>query len=41
MSRRVSDAWIFVSHSNKDLEAVRRIRNEVENRGANPILFFL
>lgn len=41
MSVRLSEAWIFVSHSVKDLEQVRRIRNEIESKGANPILFFL
>jgi len=41
MSARRSDAWIFVSHSVKDVAAVRNIRNALEERGANPILFFL
>lgn len=41
MSSRRSEAWIFVSHSVKDLHQVRRIRNEIESKGANPILFFL
>jgi len=40
MVSRRSEAWIFVSHSVKDLEAVRQIRNAIEERGANPILFF-
>ena len=34
-------AWIFVSHSHKDLEKVRFIRNEFEKRRHNPLLFFL
>lgn len=34
-------AWIFVSHSNRDIEKVREIRNELERRGHNPVLFFL
>jgi len=34
-------AWIFVSHSHKDIEKVRFIRNEFEKRGGNPLLFFL
>jgi hypothetical protein len=38
---KLSSAWIFISYSNRDLEAVRRIRNEFEKLGANPILFFL
>lgn len=34
-------AWVFVSHSTKDVEKVRAIRNALENSGAEPILFFL
>jgi hypothetical protein len=34
-------AWIFLSHSHKDLEKVRLVRNELERKGHNPILFFL
>ena len=37
----VSGAWIFVSHSHKDLLKVRKVRNELEIRGHDPILFFL
>ena len=33
--------WVFISHSNSDIQAVRRIRNRFEERGAQPILFFL
>ena len=32
---------MFVSPSHGDLEKVRRIRNELERRGHNPLLFFL
>jgi len=39
--KRESNAWIFVSHSVRDIERVRRIRNELEARGAEPLLFFL
>lgn len=38
---RSSRAWIFVSHSTKDLKSVRRIRNYLERRGTDPLLFFL
>ncbi len=31
----------FVSHSHRDLEQVRPIRNELERRGHCPLLFFL
>jgi len=40
-NKGIKGAWIFVSHSGKDLKEVRRIRNELEALGANPILFFL
>ncbi len=33
--------YVFVSHSHKDLHAVRLIRNYLEQKGAEPILFFL
>jgi hypothetical protein len=39
--RQTSRAWIFVSHTNKDLEKVREVRNHLESVGAEPILFFL
>jgi len=38
---KISGAWIFVSHSHGDLEAVRRVRDELERLHANPLLFFL
>ncbi len=34
-------AWIFVSHSNKDLAQVRIVRDALEARGHHPLLFFL
>lgn len=34
-------AWIFVSHSRKDVPSVRRIRDQLEGLGHDPILFFL
>lgn len=34
-------AWVFVSHSRRDLERVRGIRNYLESKGRNPLLFFL
>lgn len=34
-------AWVFVSHSHRDLEKVREIRNYLESKGRNPLLFFL
>ena len=35
------DGWVFLSHSTKDYESVRQIRNELENHGFRPIMFFL
>jgi len=34
-------AWIFLSHSHKDFDKVRELRNELEVRGHHPLLFFL
>jgi TIR domain len=36
-----NDAWVFISHSNADIQSLRRIRNRFETSSANPILFFL
>lgn len=35
------DGWVFLSHSTKDYELVRQVRNELENHGFRPIMFFL
>jgi hypothetical protein len=34
-------AWVFVSHSTKDFERVRLVRNALEDSGFRPILFYL
>jgi hypothetical protein len=34
-------AWVFLSHSHLDLEKVRRVRNALEAKGHNPLMFFL
>jgi hypothetical protein len=39
--QHLARAWIFVSHSVHDVDGVRRLRNELESRGAEPLLFFL
>ncbi|MFZ5516645.1 MAG: toll/interleukin-1 receptor domain-containing protein [Candidatus Zhuqueibacterota bacterium] len=39
--KRISTAWVFVSHSTKDMEKVRRVRDAIEDAGSEPILFFL
>ena len=35
------DLWIFLSHSNKDYELVRKVRNLLEEQGKRPLMFFL
>jgi len=34
-------SWIFISHSSKDIEKIRLIRNEFEKLGQNPLAFHL
>ena len=34
-------SWIFISHSSKDIEKIRLIRNEFEKWGQNPLAFHL
>jgi hypothetical protein len=34
-------AWIFVSHSIRDIDRVRRVRNTLEDLGHFPLLFYL
>jgi hypothetical protein len=34
-------AWVFLSHSHEDLDKVGRIRNALEGKGHNPLMFFL
>lgn len=43
MNRTINSpgSWIFISHSHRDLKKVRQIRNYLELKGANPLLFFL
>ena len=36
-----NDVWVFLSHSNKDYESVRLLRNMLEEEGYRPIMFFL
>lgn len=37
----LKNKWVFVSHSNKDFEAVRKVRNLLEEWRFRPLLFFL
>lgn len=32
--------WVFISHSHQDIDKVRYIRNRLEQRGFEPLLFF-
>ena len=34
-------SWVFISHSTKDFEIVRLVRNALEKSGRRPILFYL
>jgi hypothetical protein len=34
-------AWIFLSHSTKDWDEVRLVRNRLEEKGHRPLVFFL
>ena len=36
-----TDLWVFLSHSNKDYELVRKVRNLLEKQGKRPLMFFL
>lgn len=36
-----SNAWVFISHSNKDFEKIIKVRNKLEQLGYKPLLFFL
>ena len=35
------ELWVFLSHSNKDYEQVRCLRNIMEEKGMRPLMFFL
>ena len=36
-----SNAWVFISHSNKDFEKIIQVRNKLERLQYKPLLFFL
>lgn len=36
-----NEIWVFLSHSNKDYEKVRQVRNMLENQSLRPLMFFL
>lgn len=36
-----NEIWVFLSHSNKDYEKVRRVRDMLEDRSFRPLMFFL
>ena len=40
-STKNEGSWIFISHSSKDIEKIRLIRNEFEKWGQNPLAFHL
>ena len=36
-----NEIWVFLSHSNKDYEKVRQVRNMLEGQKFRPLMFFL
>ena len=36
-----NEIWVFLSHSNKDYEKVRQVRNLLEEQSLRPLMFFL
>ncbi len=36
-----SGGWVFISHSHQDIELVRKIRNQLEALGLEPLMFYL
>lgn len=36
-----NEIWVFLSHSNRDFEKVRRVRDMLENMHMRPLMFFL
>lgn len=38
---RNNEIWVFLSHSNKDYEKVRQVRNLLEEQSLRPLMFFL
>lgn len=36
-----TNAWVFVSHSNKDFDKIVKVRNKLEAQDYKPLLFFL
>ncbi|MBQ8959922.1 MAG: TIR domain-containing protein [Ruminococcus sp.] len=36
-----SGGWVFISHSHLDIDLVRKIRNALESKGFEPLLFYL
>lgn len=42
MSNNINnEIWVFLSHSNKDYEKVRQVRNMLEEQSLRPLMFFL
>ncbi len=41
MQENISNGYIFISHSHKDIEKVRQIRNDMEDAGFDPLCFYL
>ncbi len=40
-SGKIERGWVFLSHSHKDVDLVRKIRNKFEELGFEPLMFYL
>lgn len=38
---RAEGGWLFISHSHLDIDIVRKIRNQLEEQGFEPLIFYL
>lgn len=41
MEKSDNEIWVFLSHSNKDYEKVKSVRDKLERDDFRPIMFFL
>lgn len=41
MTNNNNEIWVFLSHSNKDYEKVRKVRDMLEDQQMRPLMFFL
>lgn len=41
MNKLDKEIWVFLSHSNKDYDKVKEVRNMLENMSFRPIMFYM